>query len=123
MGLFDTAERWKSVLEFIPDEVRRALRDRPGARSSLIRCRAQEIRTKLSERWQQRESSGFERWVELKKTVEADARRTNKKALRKVVPHIVLEHTYPRIDVNVSTQMQHLLKVCCRAASRDAARR
>ena len=67
------------------------------------------------------DSDGLQRWDELVQKVNAflskpggvkqtQAQRQLGKSVQSVLPRIVLGHVYPRLDVNVSKQMNHLLK-------------
>jgi len=90
--------KWEKVLKLIPDEG---------------------IRERLDRTWSNAEKTSKFRWKQLKATVEdeiktmSEQRKKNMRtllALRKTIPTILIVFCYPRLDVNVSTHRNHLLK-------------
>ena len=85
-GVLDTAERQEKMLAMLEDE--------PFAE-------------KLREEWADKPQwSGAERWASLQRHVKA----SQNKKLHRVLTEVVFTYTYPRLDVNVSKGMNHLLK-------------
>jgi len=99
-GILKDEERYTTFLNRIPDDDKLFV----------------ELKQSLAREWSKDGGkSSARRWKQFEMTVEAMASRTktlSKEAdrLRKLVNQMVLFHCYPRLDENVSTHRNHLLK-------------
>ncbi|KAJ1675415.1 p48 polypeptide of DNA primase, partial [Spiromyces aspiralis] len=96
--VLDSKHTWDNVLKLIPDEG---------------------IRDKLDSMWQSKGSvSAIKKWEELEDALERKARHLvvigsrdrGGRYLGTIVSEIVLQYLYPRLDENVTTHLNHLLK-------------
>jgi len=91
--LLADSTRWEKVLKLVPDS---------------------SVQERLRSEWaKDSKGTSMKRWKQLKATVKDQANRlkgAQSFALNKCIPAIIIIHTYPRLDVNVSTHRNHLLK-------------
>ncbi|XP_015572761.1 DNA primase small subunit [Ricinus communis] len=92
--IFSTEERYEKILEMIPDE----------SVTSELRGKWQNTKQTSSSK----EGVNLVRWEQLKRTLQSGTKKAP--GLRKCVEEIVFSFTYPRLDVEVSKHMNHLLK-------------
>uniref|UniRef100_A0A5B7BAF8 DNA primase n=1 Tax=Davidia involucrata TaxID=16924 RepID=A0A5B7BAF8_DAVIN len=91
--LFSNEERFEKILEMIPDE----------SITSELRGKWQENRRSIS-----KEDINVFRWEQLKHVLQSGKQKVP--MLRRCVEEIVFSYTYPRLDMEVSKHMNHLLK-------------
>lgn len=78
---------------------------------SFLTPHFEDIRSAFETEWRGEESASLQKWLDLEKSVEesimnrlGNAHQTNP------IQNIIIHYGYPRLDVNVSKQLHHLLK-------------
>ena len=80
--------------------------DKESSQAQLLKMLGDDnIMERFLENWARKEESGKERWAGLEEYV-----KRKEPKLASVLVEIVFSYTYPRLDVNVSKGMNHLLK-------------
>jgi len=88
-GLLETQDRWTQILAMIPEAG---------------------IRQELDEQWRNSFRNTAAKIADIKKAIRKNISQTKFSKVRNTYEEIVLAHLYPRLDVNVSKGMNHLLK-------------